>query len=654
MANKLLFLQKAAVSIAVFLIFFAQCLWASEDSDQTTILTADSILNLAQFAGTLEDPRGDLNLENIVENSVEFIPNPEAVLNFGLSQSVFWVRFIIHNPKDFEQSRYLLLNSKGETFVDVFIEDSRGVRNILHHNESQTFDQREVAYRHLVKPVDFEPGVSILYIRYQSKWASTWMPVQLLTREDFHRYSNASTGSIFFFTGAIFILVLFNLIQYFAFKQKLLLNYCYFQFFSLLMIFQLEGHGFQYLWPQFPALNDFTSSFSVVAYFISGVLFLRSFLNTKLNAPRVHRVTTAYIYISLLLWGLSFISYEWLTIMLYWFFVTNSLTIVLGFYCVYKRIAYAMYFLLATGLLIGSLAFYQLSLQNLISPPWIDDSLTLLKVAHLLEGIIFSYAIAQIIKQLREKNKIIKNELIDILKARSKDTDEIIRLEKEKTKALSNITEKTLQLASASHDLRQPIYSIKAILMGLERNNQEVAGKAFIHETLDYMEAIIAEISKAAEVEHQALSHQVSLNDIFEQVYQQNKHQAVIKDISLCFVKTSLQINETEKVALTRILDNLVKNAIRYTSTGKVLFGARRSGEGFNLEILDQGAGIETRKLQEIMKPFRQSGLLKQEKQGSGLGLFIVKNLCDELGYQLRIESFPRQGSRIIVSPFDH
>ncbi|MFZ5812964.1 MAG: ATP-binding protein, partial [Thermodesulfobacteriota bacterium] len=105
-----------------------------------------------------------------------------------------------------------------------------------------------------------------------------------------------------------------------------------------------------------------------------------------------------------------------------------------------------------------------------------------------------------------------------------------------------------------------------------------------------------------------------------------------------------------------QILFNLVGNALKFTSAGRILVRLDRRPEDetpgrtvLDLVIEDTGSGIPERDRQRILEPFGQSGEAADQRRGTGLGLPIVKRLAEAMGGFIVIESEEGRGTRIVV-----
>ena len=89
---------------------------------------------------------------------------------------------------------------------------------------------------------------------------------------------------------------------------------------------------------------------------------------------------------------------------------------------------------------------------------------------------------------------------------------------------------------------------------------------------------------------------------------------------------------------LEQMARNLVSNAIRYTSQGKVLLGCRRHGDRLRIEVWDTGVGIAEDEIPRIFEEYHQAPGHRGEG-GLGLGLAIVQRLGQLLGHAITVRS---------------
>jgi signal transduction histidine kinase/serine/threonine protein kinase len=104
-------------------------------------------------------------------------------------------------------------------------------------------------------------------------------------------------------------------------------------------------------------------------------------------------------------------------------------------------------------------------------------------------------------------------------------------------------------------------------------------------------------------------------------------------------------------LALERILNNLLDNALRYNKPGGKIDVSLKSKRGIiEMLVSDNGIGIEQRKIEKIFLPYYQISHEKQSIQGIGMGLAIVKNIVDSLHGRIIVKSRVNQGSSFKIS----
>ena len=104
---------------------------------------------------------------------------------------------------------------------------------------------------------------------------------------------------------------------------------------------------------------------------------------------------------------------------------------------------------------------------------------------------------------------------------------------------------------------------------------------------------------------------------------------------------------ETDPLLLKRALSNLINNAVRYAGRegGEVLLAARRRGsDRVQINVYDNGPGMSEEELAQIFRPFFR-GAEGKKHEGYGLGLTIVRGICERLGIDLSVQSRPGRGT---------
>jgi signal transduction histidine kinase/CheY-like chemotaxis protein len=209
---------------------------------------------------------------------------------------------------------------------------------------------------------------------------------------------------------------------------------------------------------------------------------------------------------------------------------------------------------------------------------------------------------------------------------------------------------KTRFLASASHDLRQPMHAI-GLLVGLLRERlqaPELRGLADkTHQAVQAMEALFGSLLDVSKLDAGAVKPQpqtFDLQELLERIHQTYAPLAAAKGISVKVRGHPAFVN-TDVALLERLLGNLVSNAIRYTARGGVLVTSRRRGSDVLVQVFDTGLGIAADQHDLVFEEFVRLDPTRTGEQGLGLGLAIVKRTAALLGLRIGLHSVPGRGS---------
>ncbi len=238
-------------------------------------------------------------------------------------------------------------------------------------------------------------------------------------------------------------------------------------------------------------------------------------------------------------------------------------------------------------------------------------------------------------------------------------TEELSKLNKQLVKAKSvaetaNLS-KTRFLASASHDLLQPLNAARLFTSALankikqEDDYHELV--SHIDHSLNAAEEILSTLLDISKLDAGALEPHPTVFNINELLGHLNTEFTVIaaeKGLGLNTVPCNLYVNSDHQL-LRRVIQNFLTNAIRYTRKGRILLGCRRVGSNIRIEVWDTGPGIPNDQLVNIFEEFKRLGQ-NTEKNGLGLGLAIVDRICRMLGYKVEVSSVIGVGSRFSVT----
>lgn len=243
---------------------------------------------------------------------------------------------------------------------------------------------------------------------------------------------------------------------------------------------------------------------------------------------------------------------------------------------------------------------------------------------------------------------------------RFENTQLLDELRVEQQRAVAADRAKSLFLAAASHDLRQPAHAISLFIGALHEISyrpridpvalQKLVGQ--LRQALGGMNLLLNKLLDISKLDTGTVKTSIQsfpLNDIFEDL--RRDFEAAFEERALQFriVPTSVWVS-SDPVILYQIISNLLSNALRYTVTGRVLLGCRRRNGAMEIQILDTGIGIKAEHLPHIFEEFYQvANVTRNREQGLGLGLAIVRRSAELLGAPLDVASVPTKGSTFSI-----
>jgi PAS domain S-box-containing protein len=232
------------------------------------------------------------------------------------------------------------------------------------------------------------------------------------------------------------------------------------------------------------------------------------------------------------------------------------------------------------------------------------------------------------------------------------DITERKRLEREISEARQSAEQadhaKSTFLAAASHDLRQPLQTLKLLQGTLEHIHPDGAERELvvgIGQSLDTMSGILSSLLDINQLEAGTLHPtrtEFAIGDLFQSVMLDYRHLIEEKGLRWRLVKSRCFVSSDRRM-LETMVRNLISNAVRYTDRGSILLGCRRASDQLRIEVWDSGIGITADQLPRIFDEHYQ--VPGSERGGFGLGLAIVKRLGDMLGHGVRVRSTPEKGT---------
>ncbi len=230
---------------------------------------------------------------------------------------------------------------------------------------------------------------------------------------------------------------------------------------------------------------------------------------------------------------------------------------------------------------------------------------------------------------------------------------------------LANVT-KSRFLATASHDLRQPLQALRLFTEALQdtAKDEQTAhlakqiGKS-VNALVDMFDDLLDVSRLDAGIIQPRLQH-FALYDLFDRLYVDFAQLAQAKGLLLelpynneheqCGTNCAAVVY-SDPFLLERMLRNLISNAIRYTDHGRVRVQCNCTISHVEIAVKDTGIGIRPEVIKQIFEEYYQvDNPHRDRRKGLGLGLAIVRRVEELLGYHVKVESEPGQGSSFSFS----
>ena len=207
--------------------------------------------------------------------------------------------------------------------------------------------------------------------------------------------------------------------------------------------------------------------------------------------------------------------------------------------------------------------------------------------------------------------------------------------------------DKSLFLATASHDLKQPLHT-SILLLGIlqEELTTEKQKKRLenLKQAIEAQTKLLSSLLNISQLDAgivKAHPTHLPLNDILLVMRNEFKPEAATQRRELVIDTTNVTVI-TDKILLERILRNLLTNAFCHTKSCAIKLGINQKSDHIEVYVSDSGSGISDQQADHIYAKFKRSNNAERGRyEGTGLGLSIVKRLCDLLNHSITLSLMP-------------
>jgi signal transduction histidine kinase len=578
-------------------------------------------INLASYLELLEDPTRQLGMTQVssAEYSHRFVPNTAAVPDFGHTQSTWWARFQVHSDKPREW--YLLLDRPIGGSVEAFVLPT-GAKTRLHSL---------MDYRFPVWHLQLAAGETVsVYLRVSNGKALLTLPLKLLTAEQLISSSNAEMLVFAALFAGMLVLALYNLLLFFSLRD--------YSYLSLVGFIGTTGMTFfrdSHLFPTFTWLSN-TQHYFYAAPFalaIASAFQYWGYINQGGN-PLMARLC-------------QWIPPLMLAIIPFVGLLPSLETLLSGFALALIPVVITLVSMAAlNGHRPSRNAYGAVMILILGVTPYV-----IVQVGWLTYDRLFVY--------LAQGGVLLSMLLLSFAQA---EQTRCLREENGRVEATSQA--KDMFLTTMSHELRTPIHAVVGIADLLHQTALSAEQRAYLDKLLassHHLQALVDDVLDLAQIGAGRLELETMdfrLEDELEKLRQMFSLAAQQKGLTL-LVTHEISPNlllQGDLVRLKQVLVNLLGNALKFTSQGRIRLSVQQAAGKMGhirlyFEVVDSGIGISVQQQQHLFQPFSQAeSSTARQYGGTGLGLAISRKLVNLMGGKLDVVSELEKGSRFFFT----
>jgi two-component system, sensor histidine kinase LadS len=422
--------------IGLYLAISMQSLLAEPSHFQLYSSNLEGILS--QHCEYLEDQDRSLNIFDAYTDDKIYTPITSIQPGFGYTTSAYWLRCFIDNNT--VETIDFLLEIAYPQLDDIRFYNaiSKSGSDEIRMGDTYPYLQRQFKYRNFVVPLQIKSNsTKQIYLRVASTGALN-VPLNLWSYETFLEKVITEQLLLGLFIGIAFVMILYKSFLYTLFHELHYLYYVLFLTGWIFIISSLTGLSFQYLWPNSIWWGNY--NFPIMIFFTSvwALLFTRAILDTKTKNYILDRILNSLVYVNAFLISIPFILDYVISIRIALVLAFLQMFLILGtaIYIHVKGNRSSIYFITAwSGFLLGLFIYQMHSFALIPQLPIITWSV---HIGASFEIILFSFALADRINQIRIEKGIAQEEVIKMqkdalqnIKTNQKQKEQIISINQE-------------------------------------------------------------------------------------------------------------------------------------------------------------------------------------------------------------------------------
>ena len=654
----------------------------------------DSPIELSRYFDVLEDPSRELTLGEVQQaqfaSRFKGNPSPEKALNFGVTQSAYWLRLKLKNTSSKSMEHMLEIANARLSVVDFYRLAPGAPVGMVKTGYFRPFENRAHSHRFFVLPVSLAANsVQTLFIRVEAP--SVEVPASLWPTRTYYRHEVNDQMIQATYFGMVAAMVLFNFLLWVSLRDRSYAMYLFFAMGIVLSQAAVTGIGIQYVWGDAPHWTLISHAVGTHFSVVWLMVFLRHMVDTAHILPRYDKVLIAAAILNALMCVVTVFQYSIKASLL--IVSASALLIVTGaFLGTLQRRRPARIFLLAFSPLCLGAIVVVLRQSGIL--PTNAFTTTPVQIGSAIEMILLAFALADrfhveraekekaqaealrserlVVETLRESERVLEERVeqrtieLSATVSRLQQTQHNL-VEAEKLASLGAL------VAGVSHELNTPIGVALTAASALEDEarafKQTLDDGGLKRSTLDgFVQRSIDKGTLLAKSCHRAANLIRSFKQVaVDQTSEQRRDFDLLELVNdnLTSLRPSLKaaawVIDIEVPAgikcnsfpgpLGQVLTNLIQNAAVHAfedrPIGLLRIVAFEDAGTVEMRISDDGNGMSAHTAARVFEPFFTT---KLGKGGSGLGMAVCRNIViGVLGGQISVTSQPGVGSEFLL-----
>ena len=558
----------------------------------------------------------DVNLsshEVLIQNDTLFKDNPLSThTRFGANATV-WLQVVLRNDSDSVTHKVVKFLDIRLDRMDIYDEKGQFINNLgdCVPFEHRTYKDVQIAIRLEAQAKE----TTVRYIRFHNTNRSD-LSYLVMDRPTYEEGLLSRKVMHAFFFGGMVVMLFYNIVLYLFVRQRAFLIYILYHSALLGVMLYYNGIVSQYYHPDSFDVNGGNVPW-VLTYItvILAIAFLRSFLNTHKETPKLDKTLRYFIYAIVL-----FIPFQYFkilpiqTIIVVMMPLSLFLLYVSAYYSFVRRNMLAFFYLLGwITMLVAIIITSLLSLGLVVRNDFTADIFqigTLVEVTLLSMGLAYRYKLNQ--DQLLQQNRVIHEQA-----------------------KLASMGE---MIAHISHQWRQPLATINSVTMRMDaEHRQKVLERDVLDRDLEEIEEMTAYMSKTIQDFNSYFMADKTKNLCKLAQVVEKSHvliESTLKRHSISFSIESLDQDEVRIYdgeliqVLLVIFNNAIDALVMCEETSKaIVVKIKQEGNRHCIYIEDNAGGIDPAHLTKVFEPYFTT---KFEAQGTGVGLYMSKMIIEE------------------------